>query len=52
MHFQQRVDDKETEQDRLDKLRIAGNHLNFRDPNNDEKMSGFHVMVSGHIESG
>jgi len=44
------MDDKETEQERTDKLRIAGNHLNFKDLH--DKNSGFHVMVSGHIESG
>lgn len=52
MHFQQQMDDKLTDQDRMDKARIGGNHLNFKDPNNDDKKSGFHVMVSGHIESG
>ena len=51
MQFQQQLDDKQTDQERLDKLRIAGNHMNFKHDIND-KNSGFFVMVSGHIESG
>jgi hypothetical protein len=52
MQFQQKIDDKLAEQDRLYQLRIGGNSLNVKDPNNDPSMSGFHVMVAGHIESG
>ena len=47
MQFQQKIDDKLAEQDR-----IGGNSLNVKDPNNDPSMSGFNVMVAGHIESG
>lgn len=45
------MDDKQTEQEKLDKLRIGGNHLQFKHDLSD-KNSGFYVMISGHIESG
>jgi hypothetical protein len=33
-----------------DKMRLGGNHLNIKE-DKPSKYSGFHVLISGHIES-
>ena len=48
--FQKEMDNRFMPEETRDKMRLGGNHLNIRE-DKAPKYSGFHVLISGHIES-
>jgi Ciliary basal body-associated, B9 protein len=47
--FQEKMDNRLMAGEARDKMRLGGNYLNIKEDK--AKYSGFHVLVSGHIES-